>query len=127
MNCSNQTRALNFTQRIIQGDKFDKSYTGYEIDTSDNSQLPLDYSNTTIRGSVRPSPESDTVINMTVSTFDSGTGSIDSFRLEINSSDTATMTPGTWVYDVDATSKTDAENVKTLLKGNFIVRGEVTK
>jgi len=126
MSC-NQTRALNFTQRIIQGDSFDKAYTGLNRDTETGNETPIDFTNKTVRGSIRPSLDSDTVINFATSTFDSGVGTIDSFRLMLNASQTETMYPGTWVYDVDVVDNINTEKVTTLLKGNFIVRGEVTR
>lgn len=126
MSC-NQARGLNYTQRIVQGDSFFKDYTGSEVDTNTGDTVPLDLSNKTIRGQIRPSHDSETVINFTTNTTDSGTGTIDTFSISLTSSQTSAMTGGTWVYDVEAIDNTNVEIVNTLLKGNFIVRDEVTK
>lgn len=126
MSCSNQARALNYTQRIIQGDSFDKSYTG--TDTDDQGvTVPLDLSNKTIRGQIRKSPDDLVPVEFTTSTFDSGSGTVDSFRLQLTSTQTTPMAGGTWLYDVDVVDNSDPEIVETYLKGNFVVRAEITK
>lgn len=120
-------KALNYTQRIIQGDSFDKSYTGSTINESTGDSEPLNLTGKTVRGQIRKTADDPTPIDFTTSTFDSGTGTLDTFRLELTSSQTTSMTGGTWLYDVDIVDDADPELVTTYLKGNFIVRAEITK
>lgn len=126
MSCNNQARGLNYTQRIIQGDSFDKSYTGSDVNDQGVS-VPLDLSNKTIRGQIRLSVDDENPIEFLTSTFDSGTGTIDTFRLQLTSSQTTPMAGGTWLYDVDVVDNTNPEIVETYLKGNFVVRDEITR
>lgn len=123
-----QVRALNFTQRIIQGDSFNKAYTMKTIDTETGIETPIDLSNKTIRGQIRVTPNSPDPVDFSTSTFASpdGGGIIDTFAISLSSLQTTPLVGGTYMYDVDITDP-NTTAVQTVLKGNFIVRSEITK
>ena len=120
-------KALNYTQRIIQGDSFDKTYAMNTLNTDTNTYTPIDLSNKIVTGQLRLAPGDTPAIDFGTSKSDGGTGIENSFTLTLTSTQTTSMRPGTWYYDVQLTDSTDSEKVDTVLKGNFIVRAEITQ
>lgn len=124
---SNEYRALNYTQRIIQGDSFSKSYAMDTLNTDTGVKTPIDISNKIVTGQIRLSPDSIDAIDFTTAITDGGSGVENTFTLSLTSQQTTTMRPGTWQYDVQLADITNPDEVTTVLKGNFIVRAEITQ
>lgn len=124
---SNEYKALNYTQRIIQGDSFSKSYAMDTLNTDTGVKTPIDISNKTVTGQIRLAPGQEPVIDFTTSISDGGTGVENTFTLTLTSQQTTAMRAGTWQYDVQLIDNTNTEVVDTVLKGNFIVRAQITE
>jgi hypothetical protein len=72
-------------------------------------------------------PDADTILELTSpSNGLSINASIGSVIILINPSQTAAMTPGIYVYDLEL-EETSTGTVTRLLQGNLTVRAEVTK
>ena len=124
---TNEYRALNYTQRIIQGDSFNKSYALDTLDTDTEVKTPIDLSGKVAAGQIRLVAGQEPVIDFDASIV-AGTGGVENtIVLKLTSQQTTTMRPGTWQYDVQLADIADPDIVTTVLKGTFVVRAEITE
>jgi hypothetical protein len=119
-------KALNYTLRMIQGDTFDRSYTMYDVD-AEGVQTALDISDKILRGQLRLEPEGTEVVNFLISTEDSGSGVVDTFRLRLGANITSGMAAGVWQYDVELVDSANQDNVQKIMKGTVVIRPEITR
>lgn len=113
---------LNITAR--KGDTFRLSVT-----FTDSSGTAIGTTDYTYRMQIRSSAFDDSaggaIINIGDSSFDTS-GSGGTVVITIGSTVMAGIDGGRYVYDLEATNKTDTSLVQTWLKGNFVVNEDVT-
>jgi hypothetical protein len=105
-----------------QGATFSRSITW-----TDSARNPYNITGYTARMHVRSNVASDTTA-LTLTTENSRIalgGTAGTVTLTIAASDTANLTPGLYVYDLELVSPTNV--VTRLVEGNFKVKAEVTR
>lgn len=93
----------------------------------DSAKTPINLTGYTARMQVRPELASTTVV-IELTTANSRIalgGTAGTVTLTVSATDTAALTAGRYVYDLELVSGTGV--VSRLLMGNFVVRGEVTR
>jgi hypothetical protein len=106
---------------IYRGDSKDLILTPFSItDTARTYRLAVkeDYTITSQRKVYKTSSSGITA------NYNASTKKI-TLTIDLERADTWQLTAKTYVYDVEAVSKSDTSNVLTVLKGNFVVTGDV--
>ena len=117
-------RPGNFTMQMWQGATWHYDLTWATGDPS----TPVDLTNYEARMQVRAEVDStETILDLTsllggAITLGGVAGTID---LDLSATETAAVTPGTHVYDLELESDTGV--VTRLLQGSFVVSAEVTR
>lgn len=115
----NEKNALDFDQTIIQGSTYSRNF---RLEIEDNG--PINLTGFGLRGQIRPTATSDNATDFDINILDAVQGQINIF---LSPADTAELTPGINVYDIELYNLTDATDVKKIMKGRMRVRAEVTR
>lgn len=102
---------------IYQGDNY-----YHELRLRNNSNVAINITSRTYNGAIRKRRSSDTVIaTFTTQITDGANGKV---MFSLIPSETANISPGSYVYDFQ---ETNGNVVTTLLTGNVIVTGDIYK
>jgi hypothetical protein len=123
MSCCGPAGLHNFL--CNQGATFKRTLTW-----TDSARAPRDLTSYTARMHVRATVDSSTLFlqlttangRITLGTTDATKGQV---NLTISATDTAALTPGQYVYDLELVSA--GGEVTRLVEGNFVVKAEVTR
>ncbi len=123
MSCCGPAGLHNFL--CNQGATFNRTITW-----TDSAKNPIDLTSYTARMHVRTTVEAaSTIIQLTTAngriTLGNTAQTKGRITLLISATDTAALTPGQYVYDLELVSA--GGEVTRLIEGNFVVRAEVTR